>query len=100
MPDVPAGRALVEERLAGGDGWLEPEGITRLLAAYGIPMCPQSTVRTLQDATRQADLFGYPVAQKLAGKAVHKSDVEGVRVGLRNDSELAVAFAGLRRYWG
>jgi ATP-grasp domain len=56
-------------------------------------------VQTFDHAIRQAQKFGYPVALKIAGKSVHKSDVGGVRIDLRDQSELAAAFAGLREHW-
>ena len=66
--------------------------MARLLIRYGIPMSPQRIVSRVEDAVRAAAELGYPVAVKLAGDTVHKTDVGGVRLGIADEQELRSAF--------
>jgi acyl-CoA synthetase (NDP forming)/GNAT superfamily N-acetyltransferase len=93
--DQLAARAVVESALAGGAGWLAPDRVDMLLSAYGIPSCPQRIVHTGDEAARTADDFGYPVALKLAGAGLHKTDVGGVRLGLGDEAALRAAVGDL-----
>jgi acyl-CoA synthetase (NDP forming)/GNAT superfamily N-acetyltransferase len=90
--DVEGARSLVRELLADNAEWLGAEDSARLLIRYDIPLCPQRVVATADDAAAAAREFGYPVAVKLAGGTVHKSEVGGVRLGLQDESELRAAF--------
>ena len=94
--DAAGARALLAERLATHTEWLAPEDASRLLVRYRIPLCPQRVVADLDGAARAAAELGYPVAVKLAGGAVHKTDVGGVRLGVRNQRELRAAFTAVR----
>jgi acyl-CoA synthetase (NDP forming) len=52
--------------------------------------------RTAAEAASIAGVMGYPVVAKLAAKdALHKSDVGGVKVNLRNQEDVRAAFAAL-----
>lgn len=86
-----AARTLVEAALVSDKEWLDTDDVHRLLTLYGLPVCPQRVVTTADDAVRAAAELGYPVAAKLAGGAVHKSDVGGVRLGLGDEAALRYA---------
>ncbi|TAK17124.1 MAG: hypothetical protein EPO35_03750 [Acidobacteria bacterium] len=92
-------RALCASVIAArGDDWLRPDELRQLLAAYGIAITPGVAVRSADVAAERANELGYPVVAKLTSPSlVHKSDVDGVRVGLGNDEELRAAFADLMR---
>ena len=94
--DAEGARSLVADRLAVDAGWLGPEDAARLLIRYGISMCPQRVVADTDAAVRAAAEFGYPVAVKLAGGVVHKTDVGGVRLGVGDETALREAFAAVR----
>ena len=65
----------------------------QLLEEAGIPTINASLARTTAEATRAAAEVGYPVALKIVSPAVtHKSDVGGVRLGLRSDEDVQSAF--------
>ncbi len=55
-------------------------------------MSPQRIVSRVEDAVRAAAELGYPVAVKVAGDTVHKTDVGGVRLGIADEQELRSAF--------
>jgi acetyl coenzyme A synthetase (ADP forming)-like protein len=86
-----AGR-LLDEALERGDGWLGPEEVQRLLACYGLPLVAQRLVTTPEEAARTAATLGAEVALKaVAAGVLHKSDVGGVRLGLRGPDEVRAA---------
>lgn len=67
-----------------------------LLALIGVPAPPERVVHSADEAIAAAAELGRPVVLKLAtGRATHKSDIGGVRLGLRTDEEIADGFAEL-----
>ena len=68
-----------------------------LLKCYGIPVAPAALAMTVGRAVDFADEVGYPVALKVASRdIVHKTDVGGVRLGIKSPAELREAFATMR----
>jgi acetate---CoA ligase (ADP-forming) len=82
---------ILASALSRGSGWLEPEEVDGLLACYGIPIATSKLATTPEEAGRHAAKLGRPVALKAVGP-LHKTDVGGVRLGLRG-SEAVVAAA-------
>ncbi len=83
--DTAAASSLVAGALASGHDWLKPSDVARLLVHYGIPTCAQREVHTIEGAVRAAAELGYPVAVKLSGGGIHKTDVGGVRLNVRDE---------------
>ena len=64
-----------------------------VLVAYGFPLAPSRLCTTAAEAIEAAHALGYPVVLKAASDSiVHKSDLGGVKLDLRNADEVAVAF--------
>lgn len=60
-----------------------------ILNAYGIPIASFEVVKTKEQALRVAQDLGYPVVLKICSSEIfHKSDVNGVRIGIRDSREL------------
>lgn len=99
FPDAQTAQArrLCDSVLAArGADWMTPDELRQLLAAYSITITPGAIVRAADDAAEYAGELGYPVVAKLtAPSLIHKSDVDGVRVGLENEAEVRDAFARL-----
>ena len=93
--DAEGARDFIAGRLAAGGGWLGAEDVARLLIRYGVPMSPQRVVHDVDDALIAAAELGYPVAVKLAGGTVHKTDVGGVRLGIADERALREAFVAM-----
>ncbi len=93
--DKSAARALVQAALADGRGWLTPAEASRLLGEYGVPLCPQRVVHTVDEAIEAGGALGYPVVAKLAAAGMHKSDFGGVRLNLRDAAALRHAYREL-----
>ncbi|MDO6459611.1 acetate--CoA ligase family protein [Granulosicoccaceae sp. 1_MG-2023] len=96
----PAKREAWRERLQQGDIPDEAEGL-QLLSDYGIPTPPVSIADTQDAALEAAQSLGYPVVLKTAVKGIlHKSDVDGVKLNLRDDEALKAAYADLAERLG
>ena len=68
----------------------------RLLAAYGIPTTEAHPARTVDEAVSLAEQAGYPVVLKIWSPDIsHKTDVDGVRLGLRNADGVRAAYTEL-----
>ena len=88
-PRVPAIGSLLP---AGQRVLLEPEAHA-VLAAFGIGVPAEAVATTAREAVRHARAIGYPVVMKVQSREVlHKSDIGGVRVGVRDDTEAAHTF--------
>jgi acetyl coenzyme A synthetase (ADP forming)-like protein len=67
-----------------------------LLAAYGIETLPLKLARSLEEAESIAHEIGYPVVMKIASADIlHKSDVGGVELNIKDDSSLHIAYTRL-----
>jgi len=88
-PEVAAARGVVETAVRRGSTWLDPIEITRLLAAYSIPIAPALLARNADEAAAAARPFlaeGLGVVVKiLSPDIVHKSEVGGVRLNLTSE---------------
>ncbi|KAG2481004.1 MAG: acetyl-CoA synthetase (ADP-forming)/ 4-hydroxybutyryl-CoA synthetase [Nitrosopumilales archaeon] len=76
----------------GRPNLLEEEG-QEVLRAYGFPLPKSTLAKTENDAVKTAKKIGYPVVMKITSpQIIHKSDAGGVKVNLKNDNEVKVAF--------
>ncbi len=80
-------------------GWvLEPDA-KRIMALSGIDVPQFIWARNPMEATEFANKIGYPVVIKVVSHSIlHKSDVDGVIVGVKNDEEVRKAFERLSTY--
>jgi acetyltransferase len=73
------------QRLLRASGVLTADEALSLCQAYGIPVAPFEIVSNREEAARAADRLGYPVALKaLATQLIHKTDMGGVALGLKD----------------
>jgi acetyl coenzyme A synthetase (ADP forming)-like protein len=86
--DNEAARAIVDEVV---DGWLDPSQTRQLLQAYGLPVVPERTVETIEDAVATAVEFGLPSVVKTAVAGAHKTESGGVALDLRTEQEVREA---------
>jgi acetyltransferase len=69
-----------------------------VLERYQIPTTPTLVARTEEEAVAAAEQLGFPVAVKLHSYTLtHKTDVGGVRLGLRSKDEVQQAFRHIRQ---
>jgi len=61
--------------------------------AYGIPVARIRLATSTEEAKNLAEELGYPVVLKIASPdIVHKSDIGGIRIGLKSPEEVEEAF--------
>jgi len=101
--EVDRERAATTIASARGDGreHLSLGEVEEVLDAYGIPLAESRFAATADAAVEAAEELGWPVALKVESAAVvHKSDVEGVRLGLEDAGEVHSAFAAIESSMG
>ena len=95
--DRGAAEALVEQVLDGSpDGRaLQPAEVSRLLAAYGIEVWPQTPVANPQEAVAAAEAIGYPVVLKSVSPLVRSQPITAVRPDLRSPEAVVASYHAL-----
>ena len=73
------------------DGYLHPTAVQKLLDAAGISRAKEAVVATLGQAKECAEEIGYPLVMKVIGP-VHKTDVGGVVLDVKDEATLAAQF--------
>jgi acetyltransferase len=82
---------FISSKEATTGGYLPPDKVQTLLDAAGIMRARERVVATSVDAVQAARELGYPVVMKVVGP-VHKSDVGGVALNVRNDNGVQEEF--------
>jgi len=73
------------------NGYLHPKKVQELFDAAGIPRAGEAVVCSKVDAIKAASDLGLPVVMKVVGP-VHKSDVGGVVLNVKNFDQVAIEF--------
>jgi len=82
-------------RADGRDLLLSPEA-AEVAEAYKIPAAPSRLAHDADEAVKLAEQMGYPVVMKIASPDImHKTDVGGVKVGLKSKDEVSAAFSSI-----
>ncbi|MCL5075791.1 MAG: acetate--CoA ligase family protein [Chloroflexi bacterium] len=91
------GAVLADCQRQGRTFLLEPEA-KRVLSLAGIPTTDCLVASTLEEVLQAAEAIGYPVVLKvLSSQIVHKTDIGGVKLNLRNKNELEQAYRDLKQ---
>ncbi|MGE0160375.1 MAG: GNAT family N-acetyltransferase [Gemmatimonadales bacterium] len=97
-PDVERARRTIERALGEGREWLTWPETKEILGAYGMLTAPGKTAPDADAAARAAAGLGGPVVLKvLSPDITHKSDVEGVVLGLEGPTHVRAAAEDLLR---
>lgn len=71
---------------------LEPES-KELIAAFGITTARHTVTASVKEAIRAATSIGYPIVLKIVSPDIsHKTDVGGVKVGIKDDAGVKAAY--------
>ncbi|HOP03699.1 MAG TPA: acetate--CoA ligase family protein [Tenuifilaceae bacterium] len=90
LPEVD--KAAIRNVIDGAsNGYLSPENVQKLLDAAGITRAGEAVVASAEDAVSAAQKLGFPVVMKVVGP-VHKSDVGGVVLNVKNAETVASEF--------
>ena len=87
----PRGRQGRRRSTAQGEGWLDPAQTRALLEAYGIPLVPERTAASADEAVAAAEEIGYPVVVKTAAAGAHKTETGGVALDLGDEAAVRAA---------
>jgi len=95
-PAAPAGvKARWRERLSAARPLDEAEGLA-LFRDYGIATIPHRLADSAEAAEQAATALGFPVALKTAAAGIlHKTEADGVRLGLADAAALRAAYADI-----
>jgi acetate---CoA ligase (ADP-forming) len=93
-PRMPAGaRKKAKTILQKPEAFTEYES-KQVLAACGIPVTREEPAASAKEAVAVARRIGYPVALKVLSPDIrHKTEADGIRLGLRTDKAVRDAFA-------
>lgn len=91
-------RAVIDAAVRTRKQWLDYESVRQLLSAYGIQMVQSYRASSEEEAVAMADKVGYPVVLKVVSPdVIHKTEVGGVIVDVRNEKEVVEGFRKIRR---
>ncbi|HQT70353.1 MAG TPA: bifunctional acetate--CoA ligase family protein/GNAT family N-acetyltransferase [Thiobacillus sp.] len=95
-PDAEGARLIIESALAHGRHLLNEVESKALLAAFHIPIAQTFIARDPMEAMLLAQQMGFPVAMKINSPDItHKTDVNGVRLGLSSGQAVRAAFGDM-----
>lgn len=86
--------SIIREAEARNQSYLVGEDINDLLKALNIPVPLNAKASSVEGAQEAAERIGFPVVLKVASQRIlHKSEVGGVRTGIRNGDDLKLAYS-------
>jgi len=77
------------------NGYLEPKKVLSILKAGGIPVVSEMVADSEEEVRHAASGLGYPVVMKVVGP-VHKTDVGGVELNIKDEAQLMATFARMK----
>ncbi len=84
---------VISRQVRGGLREIGEVNAKEILRAYDFTVLPGDFARSPEEAVMVADRVGYPVAMKIVSPdIVHKSDLGGVKLNLRNPQEVTDAY--------
>lgn len=86
-------RKMYDEAKKNNNNIITEESAKAILTEYGIKVPPYALVKDAQEAQDKAKQLGFPLVAKIVSPDIlHKTDVKGVRVGLKTEQEVRDAF--------
>ncbi|GMU21776.1 MAG: acetyltransferase [Phycisphaerae bacterium] len=84
---------LLDEELAAGRTQIVELKALEVFRHYGFSLVPYELARTADEAAAAAARIGFPVVMKISGpKILHKTDVGGVKLNLRDEAAVKAAY--------
>ncbi len=85
--------AILEEAKESGKNYLTIDQSMDVFKAYGFPLLPYAFAVSAEEAAKKAERVGFPVVMKVVSQdVVHKFDVGGVQLDLRNKEDVTKAY--------
>lgn len=93
MVDGEKVRRIFEDTIKKGNNIITEESAKIILSEYGINVPEYSLVTNDSEATSKAKEIGFPIVAKIVSDQIlHKTDVQGVKVGIKNEEEAKESF--------
>lgn len=84
---------MYHEAKKNNNNIITEESAKAILTEYGIKVPPYALVKNAKEAQNRAKQLGFPLVAKIVSPDIlHKTDVKGVRVGLKTEKEVRIAF--------
>lgn len=84
---------IVKHALSEGRNWLMEHEAKEICDLYGLPVTRFRLAKTPDEAVEAAREIGFPVVLKVVSpQVVHKSDVGGVFLNLKNENDVRAAY--------
>ena len=84
---------ILNDVIQKGSKVITEEDAKSILSVYGIRVPEYSIVTTDSEAISKAKEIGFPLVAKIVSDQIlHKTDVQGVKVGLQNENEVKETF--------
>ncbi len=91
--DLEGARLVIEGAMSEGRRTLSTSESKAVFSAFGIPVMPSIDARSANEALVAARTLGFPVAMKINSHNItHKSDVNGVRLGIGSAHDVRTTF--------
>jgi len=85
--------SLLSQARADNRGHLRPEEVIEVFSCYDIRIPKSLLAHDAEQAVEHAKAIGFPVVLKIASHQIsHKSDLGGVRIGVRDEKAVRLAF--------
>ncbi len=85
---------ILNQGIKDGHSFLTEDDAVKVLRNYGLPTLPVEIATSAKEARRAAEKIGFPVAMKVVShEVVHKTDVGGIELGIKNSEEAGKAFS-------
>ncbi len=95
--DKAAAEKIIKAAAAAGRKMLSAGEVYKILEAYGIPAAPWRMALTPEEAVKAAGELGFPVVVKAdAESIIHKSDMGGVAVNLKDGDAVKMAASDMK----
>ena len=92
---------ILRQAQKGGKAFLAADRVYDLLAAYKIPVAPWWLANDVHEAVKAAEGIGYPVVLKAEAESlIHKSDMGGVAVNMKNSEDVRAAAENMTAKFG
>ncbi|HEX5185300.1 MAG TPA: acetate--CoA ligase family protein, partial [Nitrososphaeraceae archaeon] len=84
---------ILDDTIRKGGNVITEEDAKSILSLYGIKVPDYSIVTTDSEAVSKAKEIGFPLVAKIVSDQIlHKTDVQGVKIGLQNENEVKETF--------
>lgn len=91
-------KKIFEKAISEDKRYLSDEKAREVIEVYGIRIPKTKLVKDINEADEIAEEIGYPLVLKISSPDIlHKTDIGGVKIGIKNEKELRENFEDIMR---